>query len=109
MEEQSLYKAFTVGYLGDYAGVTCHLAVPIIGTSSRPKDKWHRETFTVETSSHIFNRKSLVNRIREIEFDGRDITTLEFLKTAQTRLENFIDLNGETNPNEAIDWERIPA
>ncbi len=108
-QQVSLYDAFTVGYMGDYAGVTCHLVTPTIRTSSRPKDKCNREIFMVTTTSHFFNSRSLAKQIEDMTTEGYDFATLEFLKAAQTRLDKFIDLNGRTNPNEEIDWEVVPT
>ena len=107
MEKQGLYKTFNVGYLGDFAGVICELVKPTVSTSSCPKDRYHRQTFMVTTTSHSFNRKSLENLIHDIASEGSDIATLEFLKAAQAGLKKFIDVNGETNPNEALDWAPV--
>ncbi len=106
VSRKGLYSAFQVEYLGDKAGVTCALITPTTSTSSRPKDKHHRETFSVVTTSHSFNRASLQQMIATMS-DGSDPVTLAFLEKARDALEDFIEQNGETNPHEAVDWEPL--
>ncbi|MFA7275654.1 MAG: hypothetical protein WC043_02495 [Pseudobdellovibrionaceae bacterium] len=109
MEHKGLYKSFKIGYLGDYAGLSCELVTPVVGKSSRPKDKYRREDFTVITTSEQFNRTSLADRIAGLEKSGADPVTHAFLQVAQEELDAFIAANGETNPYETLDWNVCPA
>lgn len=100
----SKFSSYSVGYNGDHAAVTLQLTKPEISTSSKPKDKDHRETFEVVTVSKSFNQQGIVVAAKEA-LAGKDYSTYINLLNAQSSLQHFINQNGNTNPYEAADWE----
>lgn len=101
---QSLYTKCSVGYLGDYAGVTLELKTPEIRQSSRPDGKYRRKSFDVKTTHHTFNLQSIGTRIEEAPTLGLSDATVADLRKARSELEAFIAQNGNTNPRESVDW-----
>lgn len=100
----SKFLSYTVGYIGDYAGVRMELDKPIITRSEKPKGNFDRQSFEVVTTSQCFNRESLATAVKDALVDpsspNRDI-----LLNAHEALVQFIQKNGAINPNEAADWE----
>lgn len=106
----SKFSSYTVGYIGDFAGVILNYETPVVVKSSKPKDKHNRELFDVIHTSQSFNQASLKTAILD-SLEQKDYSTYVTLLNAQFTLNHFIHENGLTNPYEATDWEidRAPA
>lgn len=105
MEDQvkGRYSSYKVGFLGDFAAVTFMLTTPKISESSTQVSKYQRRSFTVTTLSECFGQAALDQAI----INETDPHTLPMLEEAKKDLQSFIENNGKTNPNEAIDWEPV--
>lgn len=100
----SKYSSYKVGYAGDYASVVMDFNEPVITRSERPKDKHHRESFEVVTTSQTFNQGSLSKAV-EGALASKDYSSYVMLLEAQSSLNHFVRENGAINPLEAADWE----
>ncbi len=102
MEDNSKgrYSSYKVDFLGDFAGVSLVLTNPRITQSSAQVTKYCRREFLVETLSDTFRQADLDLAIQR----ETDAPTLNVMMKAKEALQDFIAKNGETNPNEAIDW-----
>ncbi|HNQ92917.1 MAG TPA: hypothetical protein PKI93_08320 [Alphaproteobacteria bacterium] len=108
-QSDSLYTDFSVGFAGDHAAANCKLRTPRVGTSSRPKDRYHRTDFSVTTYADTFNLVSIGEQIDRAAELGLSEGTVRFLERARIALEKFVEENGNTNPAEAVDWEDVPV
>lgn len=104
------YSSYKVGYVlgGEKAGVTLEFEKAVITESSKPKDKYHRETFPVVTTGKSLDRDGLALEIKKA-FEESDSYTLKMLLSARKNLNRFISKNGQTSWQSSIDWgEDIP-
>jgi hypothetical protein len=99
------YSSYKVGYVlgGEKAGVTLEFEKAVVTESSRPKDKYHRETFPVVTTGKSVDREGLASEIQKAFADPQS-TDLKMLLKAHENLNRFISKNGSTNWKSSLDW-----